>query len=206
MPYTQPWSLVNFLLGTRDADEIDDASRETHRDLEERFSSILYDVNADPWKIKVPGVSPTGTYTYRIPAVPWTLVFGDVLRNDFDVQPIMSGGSFIPCGLGYSLLIPADTTILNFEVVGFRTVAGASVQVSLVELDYNTSLATPLATVSLPLVQSAVQFHGSADLNVVAAVNKSYYFRADLHPGTAGTPETSRLSSVGVGLKLAGAP
>jgi hypothetical protein len=58
--YTQAWSLVNFLLGTRDADEIDEASRETHRDLEERFKDILYDVEADPWKIKVPGVSITG--------------------------------------------------------------------------------------------------------------------------------------------------
>jgi hypothetical protein len=131
-------------------------------------------------------------------------VSGDVFRNDFDVQPILSGGSFIPCGLAWPLVIPADTTIINFEIVGFRTVAGASVQVSLQELDYNTSTIVSLATVSLPLVQAAIQFHSSPDLNVVAVVNKSYYLRADLHPGTAGTPETSRLSSVGVGFKLAG--
>jgi hypothetical protein len=206
MAYTRTWPEVNFLLGTRDADEIDDASRETHLDLTERFSDILYDVNATPWKIKVPGVSPEGTYTYRIPVVPWTLILGDVQRNNFDVQPIPSGGSFIPCGLGFPLVIPANTTILNYEIVGFRTAVGASVQVSLAELDYNTSSFTSLAVVVLPIVQPGIQFHGSPDLNVVAALNKSYYFSVSLHPDTAATPETSRLSSVGIGLKLAGAP
>lgn len=52
MAYTRPWSQVLNLLGSRDADEIDDASREAHTDLTERFSDILEDVNADPWKIK----------------------------------------------------------------------------------------------------------------------------------------------------------
>jgi hypothetical protein len=202
--YTQLWPLVNFLLGTRDADEIDEASRETHRDLEERFKDILYDVEADPWKIKVPGVSITGTYTHRIPVVPWTVILGSVVRNDFDVQPDFQGGSFIPCGLGWPLVIPADTTIINFEVVGFRTAVGASVQVSLAEVDYTTATTTSLAVVVLPVVQPGIQFHSSPDLNVVAAVNKSYYLSAFLHPDTPAATTTARLSSVGIGFKLAG--
>lgn len=202
--YTQVWSLVNFLLGTRDADEIDDASRETHRDLTERFSDILFDVNADPWKVKVPGVSAAGTYTNRIPVVPWTLLEGDVQRNNFDVQP--AGGSVAACGLGFPLIIPADTTIINFEIIGFRTAVAAVVSVSLSELDSNTATWTSLAIASLPIVQPGIQSQGSADLNVVAAVNKSYYLSCLLRPATGATPETARLSSVGIGYKLAGAP
>src|SRR4051812_5094259 len=54
MPYTRTWAQVNALLGSRDADEIDDASRETHVDLTERFGDILKDVTADPWELDVP--------------------------------------------------------------------------------------------------------------------------------------------------------
>lgn len=54
MAYTRAWVEVLRLLGARDADEIDDASRETKVDLEERFTDILVDPAADPWRLKLP--------------------------------------------------------------------------------------------------------------------------------------------------------
>lgn len=53
MPYTRPWDPANMLLGSRDADEIDDAVRDFANDLNERFSSILAggDPTMDPWQL-----------------------------------------------------------------------------------------------------------------------------------------------------------
>lgn len=52
MAYTRPWDAINWLLGARDADEIDDGVREAGLDMDERLSSILVDVTADPWVLK----------------------------------------------------------------------------------------------------------------------------------------------------------
>jgi len=49
MTYTRTWDQVLNVPGTRDADEIDNAFRETHTDLTERFAALVQDVNADPW-------------------------------------------------------------------------------------------------------------------------------------------------------------
>jgi len=44
-----------MLLGSRDADEIDDAVRDFARDLDERLKDIIKDVLADPWRLKALG-------------------------------------------------------------------------------------------------------------------------------------------------------
>lgn len=71
MPYTRTWDEVNNLPGSRDADEIDDASRETHLDLTERFDDIIKGgAAADPWVLKTTGLISRYSWAIGTPAPP----------------------------------------------------------------------------------------------------------------------------------------
>jgi len=57
MAYTRPWDPPNMLLGSRDADEIDDAVRDFARDLDERMVDFMIDPTADPVQLKTVNVT-----------------------------------------------------------------------------------------------------------------------------------------------------
>lgn len=202
MAYTRVWAQVLNLLGARDSDEIDDASREAHLDFQERFSDILYDVVGDPWKVRIPGVAVDGIQSVRIPATPAVATLGTPTRNNFDVQP---GGTGAPnaIGLAIPIIVPIDSTLISVEVVGYRTAAGATVQLSVAQLDYTTELFTSLSVVSLPLVQAGKQITSTGPLNVAMPSNKSFYASLFAQADASGVA-TARISSIGVIYKLAG--
>lgn len=202
MAYTRTWAQVNNLLGSRDADEIDDASRETHTDLTERFSDIVYDVNADPWVLKTPGVAINGNQSYALPVHGASIFSGNLVRDNFDVYPAAPSTTTV---ILIPIAFPRDATVVSFEIRGFRTAVDATVQASLIELDSTTATFSTLANISLPSAIAGIQTAASGAINAAAPFNKSYYIKAFLTAG-AGGATTARLSSVYYTVKLPGTP
>lgn len=134
MAYTRVWADVNNLLGTRDSDEIDDASRETHVDLTERLTDILFDVAADPWKVKIPGVSGDGSQNHLVHPVAGN-VFGNVgmdVSIARSVQPLAVGNSGTWAG---PIAVPRGSTLKSVVFHVVRSTAGAAVVCRVIKVD-----------------------------------------------------------------------
>jgi hypothetical protein len=201
MAYTRPWDQVLNLLGDRDADEIDDASREAHLDFTERFSSILFDVTADPWKVRTPGVAVDGTFAYNISAHTGAPGAGVADRtNPGQVSPSVAGGN---CELFFPVQVVSGAKIRAFSIRGVRSIAGASVQAELWNLNSATGVPTNLQTLALP-AGAGIQFAGSGLINHFADQNQSYYIRVNLVADVSGA-NTAGLLEVRVAIDLSGA-
>lgn len=163
MTYTRTWSEVNNLLGSRDADEIDDASRETHVDLTERFADIVQDVNANPWKLKLPGLNPVdGTQSNPIPLTSGKM-FGTTLEMiiaDMAIQPtaISVGNSWVG-----EIIAPYGSVIKAIQARVLRTTAGATVSMKFRTVD-STGVNTDVSVVAAP-VNAALQYITITGLN-----------------------------------------
>jgi hypothetical protein len=202
MPYTRPWAEVFALSGGRDSDEIDDENRSTHTDLTERLSDILYDVEADPWVLKTPGVSVDGSQSHKISAVPMQSSTAAIVRGTVDVRPSASGGSF---ELLYPLGLPQGTTITNLGVSGFRTHSSASVIARLYQVNLDTGGLTILDVVPLALTQAGIQWAYGGVLAVLMSANNAYYIGVTAASDVS-SADTARVAAVSVTTKLAGVP
>src|SRR5688572_13997738 len=82
--YSRPWDVLTWLLGARDADEIDDALRDAGTDLDERLRDIVEDIEADPWRLKTLG---------SITTIPWhsALVFVTTGSASYDIIRLTLG-------------------------------------------------------------------------------------------------------------------
>jgi len=202
MAYTRTWAEVLNLLGSRDSDEIDDASREAHVDFTERLSDILYDVNADPWVVRVPGVNIDGTVTHRMAAYASVLGTGTATRAPGSVHPASASGS---CELIFPVNGPQGSKVRAFNITGYRTIVGASVQAELWEIDTSTGAATNLAAVSLTLIQGGIQSAASGIIDRDMLSTRAFYIRVVLVADASGAG-TAGLTDVGQTVKLAGTP
>lgn len=148
MPYTRPWDQVHNLQGGRDADEIDDHDREAHLDLSERLADVLYDVAADPWKVKIPGVAIDGTANVRLPAV-----MGVLIANlQFDVGTYFARPAALGAGGVWVCGIPVQrgSRIQGVTFSVFRNTAGATVTCKVVKVEAG-GIQTVVATQGAPV-------------------------------------------------------
>ena len=189
-------------LGSRGSAEIDDAIREFKADLHERLEGILYDPNEFPWKIRIPGVEVDGYQSYSVPVVTAVGTLGTPTRGSFDVKPgaVGAGGAI---GLGVPIVAPAGGTLVIAEMKGYRTHAGATVQMSVAELDSATETFTAVSVVSLDAVSADLQIKQSGLLNLPMTSDKSYYLSLFLQADASGV-DTARISSVYYTVKLPG--
>lgn len=191
MAYTRPWADVNNLPGTRDADEIDDASRETHTDLEERFADIVQDVTADPWVLKVPGTGVDQSYSIRIPAAGGMIVSG--LQFDpalGSVKPLTAGGSgtWVCC-----IQVPRTLHVKGAIFTCFRAAPGI-VTGKIVQID-GSSGATPtppnvVAQDSAPGSLSVIQAIVVSGVDEIIGDTNDIYFQVDITGNGASVDDT----------------
>jgi hypothetical protein len=199
--YTRTWTQVLNLLGSRDADEIDDASREAKVDFTERFTDILYDVEADPWKVRIPGVAIDGTANMRI--LP---VLGELIANlQFDVSTYFARPTAVSIGGVWvcSLPIPRGSTIIGVGFSVFRNTAGATVTCKLVKVE-------PGGSQTVVATQGAPVFAGQQEVSLGVLSEQitdlaDYLLVAEIV--TDGVSVTNaQLAAVNVAYKVAGAP
>jgi hypothetical protein len=168
--------------------------------LAERFASILFDVAADPWVLKVPGVAIDGTISYNISAVAaQPLTTTAVKRYLNGVGPNVAGEAI-------TVLIPlqlqSGSTVRAFAIGGSRTHAGAAVTAKLWSVDEDTP--TEVAAVSLSGT-TGYQTASSGVLTEFVSSHKSYYIEATIDSDASGE-ETAQLHYVRVVEKLSGTP
>lgn len=177
MAYTRTWAEVMMLLGTRDSDEIDDAVREARFDLMERFADILYDVEADPWKIKIPGVNSDGTQSHLIHPISG-VVFDNVGMNvdtARSVQPLAVGNSGTWAG---PIPVPRGSVIKAIAFRVRRTTVGATVICRLIEVDID-GVRTVISNDAAP-VAGAAQTVAVSGLNEEMSSTAIYYLEVFL--------------------------
>ncbi len=145
MAYVYTWAQILNLLGSRDSDEIDDSSREAKAGFDERFRDILWDVEADPWQVKVPGVNVDGTQSVRL-----TPPLGALLNSlTFDVATFSAKPTAVSVGGVWiaAIPIPRGSTIKSANFVVSRKTAGATVTCKIVKVENAAGTAAPIPTV-----------------------------------------------------------
>ena len=205
MAYTTLWATILNLLGTRDADEIDDASREARAGLEERFNDIIWGGAAsDPWKIKVPGVNVDGTQNMKL-----TGPLGAVLSNlvldasTYAVKPnaVAAGGVWI-C----SLPLPRGSTLKAAIFNVSRKTIGATVTCKIVKVEQPTGSAAPSPTViasSGGLVDANIQAVNPGAVTEIITQSNDYFVVCEI-TGDGADVLNSQLHSVDLAYYVAG--
>ena len=202
MAYSRPWAEVYALLGTRDADEIDDNERENKSDLDERLADILHGgPTADPWVLKVPGVSVSGTQNYMLSSVQGQ-VFGDIgmdVSSARVAQPlaISNSGTWV-CGLP----IPRGSKITAATFRVARITAGASAICRIIKVDED-AVRTTVASEAAPVDASGLQDVEISGLTEEITTTAVYYLEVFLQSdGT--TVNSAQLLSVNLAIIVAG--
>lgn len=203
MAYTRVWDteVLGTPPGSRDSDEIDDAIREFKVDVSERLADLVFDINADPLVLKTPGVAIDGSVTFVRSAVPCVSGPNAVVRGPYQVNPGAAGAS---AEIYFPIDAQQGSTLRAFSIDGYRTVAGASVQASLIEVDKALQTSTALATVSLASgvgVQSAT----SGLINALMSSTKAYYVVVNMLADASGAA-TAAIVEMRFVVKLAGTP
>lgn len=190
--YTRIWADVNNLQGTRMAAEIDDASRETHLDLTERFSDIVVDVNADPWVLK--GL-PAGTVDYDLPHSA-----GIKSPNVTWVGTILEAVNFDSATadgiIQFPILAPRGSRLRRFSMNGRKQDAAATLFMTLNEINADTNVGSAVASLEIddgdvsPDIQGVV----SEPVDFVLQAGRFYSFAVDVR----GRPFNGAASLVGI--------
>lgn len=202
MPYTRTWAEVMMLLGTRDSDEIDDAVREARSDLAERFASILFDVEADPWVVKIPGVNVDGTQNWLYGSTDFEL-FGTTLTRalaDLTVHPtaVSVGNSAV-----LHLTAPRGSVIKGFSV-RVLCETGATVSVTLrkiTSLGVSSNIVIVAATPGAAIQQVA----SGAALTEELTSGADYFLEVNL-VANGSSATSAKLFNADVQYKLSGTP
>lgn len=131
MPYTRAWNPAGMLLGSRDADEIDNATRDFARDLDERFTDILVDPAADPWQLKA-------NATKHV--MHWSAAHIQ-LRGATTDWPTQSAQRAIPPGVSegffayFPIVAPKGSNLTELSVKCLRTTAPAILNTTFAKID-----------------------------------------------------------------------
>jgi hypothetical protein len=185
MTYTREWDDIGLNLpGTRDSDEIDDASREAKVDLEERFSDIVKDVRADPWEAK-----PLNTVTrihysagFHVSSMIETVTTVDI---GFPyISPVLANGSL-------TILVPIPVPvgqILSKVRVRAKLYNAGSILVASVKRVDASGLSTQLGIASVTgVVNTTFTDFDTSTSPTLAGVDDVFYVNVDLqNPATPG--------------------
>lgn len=152
MAYTREWAQVMNLLGSRDADEIDDASREAKVDLDERFRDVIQDVDAFPWKLKIPGVDVNQKLWmdihpvsgYGVGGVTLGAVSANPSRYVFLTPAFINGQWYVPVNLPRG-------SIVTDVVLHVRQGSGTAIQGWFAQIDHVAGR-TDIASGSVPII------------------------------------------------------
>lgn len=200
MAYTRPWAQVMNLPGSRMAHEIDDENREGHTDFTERFSSILVDVTADPWVLKLPGLTGAAEFSQHYMANAFPVVAGTPTFTLNSVHPSLGNGNL---NVNVPIVYWQGTRITNLGIHGIRNHASAVVQATLYRVD-DTGSVTPVVVVSLSAVSASFQSAVSAALTENMDANRAYFVQAVITAGPTALGVDAQLAKIHVSFKLAG--
>jgi hypothetical protein len=139
-----------MLLGTRDADEIDDAVRDFARDLDERLATIIPDLDDDPLKLKVSSVV---TYHHWAGALIHEVVAG---VTDYNAVRLTLNAAASTITVYLPITAPKGSELTNLIVRVLRTHAGAAVSISLIRIN-NDNTSTNIVNAFAPGTDPAAQ-------------------------------------------------
>lgn len=118
--YTRPWDVLTWLLGARDADEIDDAVRDAGTDLDERLRDILEDVEADPWILKA--LSNVTVVHWSKAYVRMSTAFSQPTESVTRIRPSVISEFFVAY---FPIDLPVGSTLTQVSARMLLTTAGA---------------------------------------------------------------------------------
>lgn len=118
--YTRPWDAINWLLGSRDADEIDDGVRELGLDMDERLRDVLEDVEADPWVLKA--LSNTTVVHWSKAYVRMSTAFSQPTESVTRIRPSVISEFFVAY---FPIDLPLGSTLTQASARMLLTTAGA---------------------------------------------------------------------------------
>lgn len=195
MAYLRPWDEVFNLLGSRDADEIDDASREGHFDLTQRFDDIIEGgAQADPWRLKQSSLSGDGNAKYLVAAE--TAVVDSVTeatRGPAYIHPKLANQGIL---VYFPITYVPGGTLIAWEIRGFRTTAAASVTAHLERTDILAGTSVGLQIMSLDDISASVQIaSGDGGRPVMDTSTKAFFVWVSVQAGPTAA-DTARLISL----------
>lgn len=165
--YTRSWAPEAWLLGARDADEIDDGVRDAGNDLDERFQDVIVDVEADPWELKLPAELFESMLMLAGPSsvgVGWVMGIEAVASNTATAGALITPIPFLRPGM----------TITGFDSFGRRD-ASATAQVSLRYYDDGGGAATVVSAGHALDASGPSTLKSTASLGHVVEANRAYF-------------------------------
>lgn len=185
MTYTRAWNPFTVLLGSRDADEIDDAVRDFASDLDERFKDIMIDPAADPVQLKT---KDTKFYVH------WS---GAQIVTIDPVGILANAGSY--CYLNLTATLPGTFaarfpihlpvgSLLHSVTVTFMNISNTgSIQGLVAKIEKATGTQTTISSF-LSVADPAIQ-HGLDTVEQVIDDGFFYYVEVDMSTGFAPTTD-----------------